>query len=425
VNNGRVLLLASEIYTHGGIQRFNRTLLSASERLGLTVDAMSLGDSEPRSDPDAPLGTVSVYGHHRVRFAAAVTAAISRSEYHAVIVGHVNLVAIVAAVLKIRRPADSAVYLIAHGIEVWSGLRGSRRWAVRAMDQILCVSEYTRRRISEQIPDLESERFVLFPNALSATLDPPAISSAAPIDAPERFILSVSRLDPRERYKGIVTAIEAFAMVDDTSLQYLIAGRGEDEPFLRQVAFRCGVAERVHFLGAVGDQQLVQLYRSCTAFVLPSGKEGFGIVYLEAMRSGAVVIAARAGGVIDVVRDGETGLLVEFGGVVQLAEAINKVLGDRELSARLRRQALAEVTGDGPFTFEMFVRRLERLLVTGRQQSSRTETSALLGTQSDGRSLSGNTTQPRAGDGARRLLAESDGRQSETRAPGSVSQNPP
>jgi glycosyltransferase involved in cell wall biosynthesis len=395
VNDRRVLLLASEIYTHGGIQRFNRTLLSASKRLGLTVDVMSLGDSEPHLNPDAPQGAVSVYGHHRVRFAAAVTAAIWRAQFRAVIVGHVNLAEIVAAALQIRRPADSAVYLIAHGIEVWSGLRGRRRWAVRAMDRILCVSEYTRRRISEQIPEFESERFVLFPNALSATLDLPEISSSAPIVVPERFILSVSRLDPRERYKGIVTAIEAFATVDDASLHYVIAGRGEDESFLRQVARRCGVADRVHFLGAVSDQQLTELYRSCSAFVLPSGKEGFGIVFLEAMRNGAVVIAARAGGVVDVVRDGETGLLVEFGDVAELARAIDKALNDRELSAQLRRRALADVTGDGPFTFEMFVRRLEHVLVTAGQQSLRIETPAQLGTGLERRLLGGTATQPR------------------------------
>ena len=144
----------------------------------------------------------------------------------------------------------------------------------------------------------------------------------------------------------------------------MIAGDGDDREFLRRVAERLGVAGRVDFAGAVSDSVLVRLYRDCRAFVLPSGQEGFGIVFLEAMFFGAPVIAAAEKGACDVIRDGETGLLVPYGDVVGLARAINRVLDERELGESLRTAARANVTGDGCFTAGAFTRRLAALLNT-------------------------------------------------------------
>ncbi len=96
--------------------------------------------------------------------------------------------------------------------------------------------------------------------------------------------------------------------------------------------------------------------------MLPSGQEGFGIVFLEAMFFGAPVIAAREKGAVDVIRDNETGLLVDYGDVVGLAGAISRVLEDRALAEHLRRAARANVIHDGCFTATAFTRRLAALL---------------------------------------------------------------
>src|SRR5262249_20416434 len=139
---------------------------------------------------------------------------------------------------------------------------------------------------------------------------------------------------------------------------------GDDREFLRSVATRLGVADRVEFPGAVSDAELVGLYRECEAFVLPSGQEGFGIVFLEAMFFGAPVIAAREKGAVDVIRDGETGLMVDYGDVVGLARAMDRIIADRALAENLRRAARALVTFDGCFTAAAFTRRLGALLAT-------------------------------------------------------------
>jgi glycosyltransferase involved in cell wall biosynthesis len=246
--------------------------------------------------------------------------------------------------------------LITHGIEVWSGIGGMRRYAMRRVNRILCVSHYTRRRILEQAPALNADRLIIFPNALADTWARVAPApSSRPL--PARFILSVTRLEPGDRYKGIATVIEAFSMLADESMHYYVVGHGNDLAFLQLVAERCCVRERVHFVRGVSDSELIALYQQCDAFVLPSGKEGFGIVFLEAMFFGAPVIAAREKGAMDVVRDGETGISVHFGDVIAVRQAIEALLGDGALRERLRANGRSLVTEGGPFTFACFTRR--------------------------------------------------------------------
>jgi glycosyltransferase involved in cell wall biosynthesis len=257
------------------------------------------------------------------------------------------------------------IILIAHGIEVWTDLEGSRRSALRMVDSILCVSRYTQHSIQSQVPELQDERFVIFPNALSESwrqqpvTDVPAAQSEP---LPEKFLLSVTRLDRGERYKGIITVLEALAMIHDRSVHYVVAGRGDDVHFIAAVAKRLGVGDRVHLLGSVPDAELAALYRKCMAFVLPSGKEGFGIVFLEAMFFSACVIAAREKGAVDVVQHEKTGLLVPYGDVVALKQTIDRVISDGALRQRLGEAGRSTVIGDGPFTFPSYVVRLARAL---------------------------------------------------------------
>jgi glycosyltransferase involved in cell wall biosynthesis len=245
--------------------------------------------------------------------------------------------------------------LIAHGIEVWNGIGRLRRHALSRTDCVLCVSRYTRQRLLEQAPELAG-RLIIFPNALADSWGrvPPVRFTST---LPSRFILSVTRLDRGDRYKGIPTVIEAFSMLSDDSMQYFVIGHGNDLPFLQLVAERCGVKERVHFMRGISDSELITLYQNCEAFVLPSGKEGFGIVFLEAMFFGAPIVAAQEKGAMDVVRDGDTGLSVRFGDTIAIKEAIERIGSDAALREHLRANGRSLVVDGGPFTFAGFTQR--------------------------------------------------------------------
>ena len=367
----RVLFLFTEVFANGGIQRFNQTMLDACARLGIRCRVLSLNDSTASITGRLKHDNVSVTGFagNRGRFALAVAGELLLHRYDRVLIGHINFLVLsigISALQPIRAPRTM---LIGHGIEVWSGIGKIRRLTMRRVDQILCVSRYTRQRILEQVPALAADRLVIFPNALADTWTR-AVPVASECSLPGRFILSVTRLEPGDRYKGIATVIEAFSMLADDSMQYFVVGHGRDMPFLQLVAERCGVADRVHFKRGVSDSELVSLYQKCNAFVLPSGKEGFGIVFLEAMFFGAPVIAAREKGAMDVVRDGETGVAVPFGDTVAIKEAIERLSSDATLREHLRENGRLAVTADGAFTFARFAQRCAEVFAIPQASSA-------------------------------------------------------
>jgi phosphatidylinositol alpha-1,6-mannosyltransferase len=354
----RVLFLLTEVCANGGIQRFNQTILDSCGRLGIQCQVLSLNDSPASIAETLTPGNPSIVGFSgdRLRFAIAVAGALLRNRHDRVFIGHINFLMLAVGVLALRPLNRPPTMLVAHGIEVWSGIGRARRYALSRVTGILCVSNYTRRRILEQAPALIADRLIRFPNALADTWG--RVVPAPPTRSlPARFILSVTRLDRGDRYKGIATVIEAFSMLADDSMEYFVVGRGNDLSFLQLVAERCGVKDRVHFMSGVSDSELIALYEKCEVFVLPSGKEGFGIVFLEAMFFGAPVIAASERGALDVIEDGDTGLLVRFGDCIALKRAIERLASDPPLRDRLRKRARATVIGDGEFTFSRFTAR--------------------------------------------------------------------
>ena len=111
----------------------------------------------------------------------------------------------------------------------------------------------------------------------------------------------------------------------------------------QELSARLGVEKHVRFLGHVSASDLVEAYRACDAYVLPSDYEAFGIVLLEAMACGKPCVATKVGGVSDIVADRKTGLLVPYGDAGALRSAILSLLGDSALRRELGAAARASV----------------------------------------------------------------------------------
>jgi glycosyltransferase involved in cell wall biosynthesis len=155
-------------------------------------------------------------------------------------------------------------------------------------------------------------------------------------------LLCVGRLIP---IKGHIVLLRAFAeaLRELPDLRLDIAGRGPLEPALRALAMELGIADAISFLGHVSPVQ--SAIERAAVVVVPSMGEGFGMVALEAMERARPVIAAEIGGLGELVRDGETGLLVPAGDAEPLREAIVRLAGDLPLAQRMgdagRRRALS------------------------------------------------------------------------------------
>ena len=150
--------------------------------------------------------------------------------------------------------------------------------------------------------------------------------------------------------KGHIVLLRAFAEAKKKvpGLRLDVAGRGPLEPALRALARELGVEDSVRFLGYVAPIQ--NAIEEAAIVVVPSMGEGFGMAALEAMERARPVIAAAIGGLGELVRHGETGLLVAPGEAEPLRAAIVELAGDLERAARMgeagRRRALADFLED-------------------------------------------------------------------------------
>jgi glycosyltransferase involved in cell wall biosynthesis len=144
-----------------------------------------------------------------------------------------------------------------------------------------------------------------------------------------------------KRYKGVDLAIRALARLRERGVpaRLVIAGRGDDEPRLRRLAERLGVAPFVEFAGFVSEDEKRDLFRRAWANVFTSPKEGWGITNLEAAGCGTPTVASDSPGLRDSVVDGTTGVLVPHGDVEALAAALASLAADREQVERLGRGA--------------------------------------------------------------------------------------
>jgi glycogen synthase len=150
--------------------------------------------------------------------------------------------------------------------------------------------------------------------------------------------------------KGAVQLVEAMRRIWARGGEATLVMIGAPlEHFLRyHAALPEEVRERIRLLPYAPDQVKLDAYAAAELFAMPSRTDSFGIVFLEAWCYEVPVIGARAGGVPDVIDDGENGLLVRFGDANELAAAIERLLSDREAARRLgaagRRKVLRELT---------------------------------------------------------------------------------
>jgi glycosyltransferase involved in cell wall biosynthesis len=152
--------------------------------------------------------------------------------------------------------------------------------------------------------------------------------------------------------KSLEVALAAVDAVDGVSL--LIAGDGDQRERLERLA-----GPRVRFLGPLARERIVELFAAADASILSSSWENFPHTVVEALAVGTPVLATTTGGVAEVVRDGENGLLVASGDVDGLAAAIRRYLDDEPLRARLRANAAPSVEQYAP---ERIFARLEQTL---------------------------------------------------------------
>jgi glycogen(starch) synthase len=230
----------------------------------------------------------------------------------------------------------------AHGaFERSATLRLGLRRTVRQARMVTACSAFALRSLEALVePTCPS---LVIPNGV----DPREFArTRGPETGFEPYILSVGRLVPQ---KGFDVLLDAFAATDLEGVNLVIAGDGFERGALERRATELGIVDRVHLPGAVGRDRLVALMLGALAFALPSRGEAFGIALLEAMATGVPAVAAAAGGVPELARDGENALVVPVENAGALSLALTRLVNDAALRSRLSaggRQTANELAWD-------------------------------------------------------------------------------
>ncbi|HEX2723652.1 MAG TPA: glycosyltransferase family 4 protein, partial [Gemmatimonadaceae bacterium] len=330
----------------GGIGAFSRECATALQAEGYNVSLFG------KSDVSGSWSGLPLYGAasspprlRTARFAAGVLTACLRERPQQVITCHVNF----APVAHIaRKTARIPFTVIAHGIDVQLHLDRRKKEALLDAARILAVSEWTRQLVIAEtgvdpshvlrLPNtVDEERFTIGPK-------PESLLRRYRLAPGEHVLLTVGRLDERERYKGydrIVAALPAI-MKECGQVRYIVAGSGGDHARIMRLAADAGVDASVTIAGFVPDDELADHYRLADVFAMPSTGEGFGIVFLEAMACGIPVLAGNRDGSVDALDEGRLGRLVDPLDVGAIAAGIIDLLAGRGPRMWFNKQALRD-----------------------------------------------------------------------------------
>lgn len=279
--------------------------------------------------------------------------------------------------ILLRKLFGCKMVIYVHGEEITTTtngrLHGNRRAEfLNASDKIVAVSSFTCDAL-RNLMSVSSSKIALIHNGVDT-------ERFAPGDAPDaliqryglqgkRVVLTVGRMVPR---KGMDMAIKAIGLASQRvpNIRHLIVGDGPMRSELERLVSEEELTDVVTIIGGVSDQELVDFFRACEVFLLPNrtmpdgDTEGFGLVFREANACGKPVIGGKAGGVVEAVVDGESGLLVDGTDVLSIAHAIERLLSDDALRQKLGSQGMKLAHGSNTkMAANRFLEECERIRV--------------------------------------------------------------
>jgi len=366
----KIGLLATEIATPGGIQSFMQRVseaisVMAEDNQGLQGFCVSLNDNTDALRLHTAIhSNLDVWGAAGSKSRLLAYALTQLEKTEVLFVGHLGAGPIAYFMKLIGRVKK--YYVILHGIESWQRLTPLKRHALLGADKIIATTRYTAEKCA-RLNDIPEDRFRIIPLCADERLITPSSNFNLEVGFK---LLCVARQDASERYKGFEHIFEALALLSLSKphLHLNLVGDGNDQLRLQRVAVNLGVSDRVTFLGRLSESDLAAAYQQCDVFVMPSAREGFGIVFLEAMRFGKPCIGGNHGGTPDVIEHGRSGYLVKYGRVQHLAKIISHLVDDDKL--RQKMGLVGKMLVERRFSVAVFNDAYKKLISNGINESS-------------------------------------------------------
>ncbi|MGN6648034.1 MAG: glycosyltransferase family 4 protein [Cytophaga sp.] len=356
----------------GGIERFNRSFSKALENTissDTSLYVFSLYDNEKTVADSRYISKASYQGFaNKKRNLISRVLPLLRSN-NTIILGHINYAPLML-LLKCIKPSLKFI-LIVHGIDVWRDLSFLKRKCLQHTDQILSVSNYTKSVLVNK-QGVDSNKITVFPNTVDALFDYPSrferpvyLQNRHTIASTDKVVFTLTRLSSTEHFKGYDKVIESVIQLKKRypNLQYLIGGKADETEYARLTSMiqKANAQEYIKLCGFIPEQELTDYYLLSDVFIIPSKKEGFGIVFIEAMVCGLKVIAGNQDGSVDALQNGELGLLVHPDNQKEIEQAIEASIQQPLTDGE--KQSL-QIRVKNLFGFDAFQNRLKHFLVS-------------------------------------------------------------
>jgi len=242
----------------------------------------------------------------------------------------------IAVLLKKFFRLNIRIIITAHGSDIENKkgkfLAPIIKYTLRNCEVINTVSTYLADEIHKLVPELRNIKIIPMGVHREFFEDSRLYNNSVGTNNP--YILFVGRLSED---KNIDFLISSFFEIKKNQpyLELWIVGKGNQEEILKLLAINLGIKDKVKFLGNIEHEQLRKYYNNAEMFVSASGKEGFGLVFVEALLSKCPVIALDVGGIRDIILNGKTGILIPPNNMIKLIEALHVMLTDKELRSNL------------------------------------------------------------------------------------------
>jgi len=273
-----------------------------------------------------------------------------------VLIGQVLPYGTVAYLKYLLKPYNYGVFL--HGMDFTFALKRPRKKMLMLLSlskakKIICANSYVASLVRDWKPELANKIIIINPGIDETSIN--RLENITPLlqdkyqTKDKITLLSLGRLVKRKGVDMVISAIASLDKEVQAKICYLVAGTGEADYYLKELAVNLNV--NVVFTGEVSDLEKWSFLNLCDIFIMPARSidgdfEGFGIVYLEANLYGKPVIAGLSGGVGDAVINNETGLLINPESIEEIATAIKLLVNNSEERLRMGKNGRERVLRD-------------------------------------------------------------------------------
>ena len=333
-----ILFLTLKVFSAtGGIEKVCRIAgkalyeQSLQQQQRVMIYSMHDPKTAATNNPYFPAEMFRGYGARKAVFIEEAVMAGIKSKV--VILSHINLL-MAAWIIKKRSP-KTKIILLAHGIEIWDKISTMKKMMLGCCDEIVSVSAFTSDRV-QKVHGIAASKCSVLNNCYLPLPKNVKVSDELyqkyHCNTDDIILFTLTRLSSTEHYKGYDVVLRAMQQLPDPRIKYLLAGKYDavEKAHLDKLIKELGLEGRVLLPGFIPDEEVGALFSMATLYVMPSSKEGFGIVFIEAMYYGLPVIAGNADGSVDALLNGQLGTLVTPQSVDEVKTALENIIANRK-----------------------------------------------------------------------------------------------